>query len=41
MEPNEDNATSGGTSVEAAIQQYLDSVEAGNSQKNFQSTLAT
>ena len=40
MEPNEDGATSGGTTVKTAIQQYLDSVEAGNSRKNFQSTLA-
>ncbi|MFC4987329.1 tyrosine-type recombinase/integrase [Saliphagus infecundisoli] len=41
MEPTEDGATPGETTVETAIQQYLDSVEAGNSRKNFQSTLAT
>ncbi|MDL0145139.1 tyrosine-type recombinase/integrase [Halobacterium salinarum] len=41
MEPAEDDATPGGTPIETAIQQYLDSVEAGNSRKNFQSTLAT
>jgi site-specific recombinase XerD len=41
MEPAEDEATPGETPVETAIQQYLDSVEAGNSRKNFQSTLKT
>ncbi|XVH33765.1 tyrosine-type recombinase/integrase (plasmid) [Haloferacaceae archaeon DSL9] len=41
MEPDEGDATPGGTPVETAIQQYLDSVEAGNSRKNFASTLAT
>ncbi|UHQ99096.1 site-specific integrase (plasmid) [Natrinema zhouii] len=41
MEPDEGDATLGGTPVETAIQQYLDSVEAGNSRKNFQSTLVT
>ena len=41
MELDEGGASSGGTPVETAIQQYLDSVEAGNSRKNFQSTLAT
>ncbi|WP_331232417.1 tyrosine-type recombinase/integrase [Natronorarus salvus] len=41
MEPDEADATSGETPVETAIQQYLDSVEAGNSRKNFQSTLET
>ncbi|WP_224830244.1 hypothetical protein [Saliphagus infecundisoli] len=41
MEPTEGGATPGETAVETAIQQYLDSVEAGNSRKNFQSTLAT
>ena len=30
-----DDATSGETPVETAIQQYLNSVEAGNSRKNF------
>jgi site-specific recombinase XerC len=41
MEPDEGDATPGETPVETAIQQYLDSVEAGNSRKNFQSALAT
>jgi site-specific recombinase XerD len=41
MEADEGDDTPGETPVETAIQQYLDSVEAGNSQKNFQSTLAT
>ncbi|WP_332900415.1 tyrosine-type recombinase/integrase [Haladaptatus sp. CMSO5] len=41
MEPNEGGATPGETPIETAIQQYLDSVEAGNSRKNFASTLAT
>ncbi|WP_254534894.1 hypothetical protein [Halomarina litorea] len=41
MEPDEGDATPGETPVETAIQQYLDSVEAGNSRKNFASTLAT
>lgn len=30
-----------GTPIKEAVQQYLDSVEAGNSRKNLQSTLAT
>ncbi|WP_114579511.1 tyrosine-type recombinase/integrase [Saliphagus sp. LR7] len=41
MESTEEGSTPGETPVETAIQQYLDSVEAGNSRKNFQSTLAT
>ncbi|GKZ16292.1 tyrosine-type recombinase/integrase [Haladaptatus sp. T7] len=41
MEPDEGDATPRETPVETAIQQYLDSVEAGNSRKNFASTLAT
>ncbi|MFC6765030.1 tyrosine-type recombinase/integrase [Natrinema soli] len=41
MEPDEGDATPGETPVETAIQQYLDSVEAGNSRKNFESALAT
>ncbi|WP_254544914.1 tyrosine-type recombinase/integrase [Halomarina pelagica] len=41
MEPDEGDATPRKTPVETAIQQYLDSVEAGNSRKNFASTLAT
>lgn len=41
MEPDEGDATPGETAIETAIQQYLDSVEAGNSRKNFASTLAT
>ena len=41
MEPTEDGATPGETPIETSIQQYLDSVEAGNSRKNFRSTLAT
>ncbi|WP_275039815.1 hypothetical protein [Halogeometricum pallidum] len=41
MELDEGDAIPGRTPVETAIQQYLDSVEAGNSRKNFQSTLVT
>ena len=40
MESTEDGATPGKTPIETAIQQYLDSVEAGNSRKNFRSALA-
>ena len=39
MESTQDGATPGENAIEKAIQQYLDSVEAGNSRKNFQSTL--
>ena len=38
--PSETDDTPGDTPVETAVQQYLDSVEAGNSRKNFRSTLA-
>ena len=40
MEPDEEGTT-GGTPVETAVRQYLDSVEAGNSRKNLRSTLTT
>lgn len=41
MKLDEGDATPEGIPVETAIQQCLDSVEAGNSRKNFQSTLVT
>ena len=39
MDDAQDDVTAG-ISVERAIEQYLDSVKAGNSPKNFQSALA-
>ena len=41
MERDDGGPTPGETPIETAIQQYLASVEAGNSRKNFQSTLTT
>ena len=34
----EDDATAGDTAVETAIQQYLDSIKAGNSRKDYLSS---